>query len=131
MAAALVGLAAAGCGDGPTRVPVEGTVSFDGRPVADGAITFIPADNRGPTAGARIVDGRYAIPRATGIGVGEYRVEIVGNRETGKTVRDPSDPSRRTTLTEQYVPEKYNRNTTLKAKIDAKTTVINYELTRQ
>jgi hypothetical protein len=36
-----------GCGDGkPTRVPVSGTVLIDGKPLASGAIQFVPEGAR-------------------------------------------------------------------------------------
>ncbi|MDZ7620665.1 MAG: hypothetical protein U1E05_26985 [Patescibacteria group bacterium] len=50
-------LAVAGCGGGSTSA--SGDITYDGRPVERGAITFLPADGRGPAAGAEIRDGRY------------------------------------------------------------------------
>ena len=47
----------AGCGS--DRIPVGGAVTFDGKPVAEGSISFEPADGQGPSTGGRIVAGRY------------------------------------------------------------------------
>lgn len=46
-----------GCGS--TGATVSGTVTFEGEPVNDGSISFLPADGKGPADGARIRDGRY------------------------------------------------------------------------
>src|SRR5437660_1614514 len=48
-----------GCGD--KRVPVKGTVTLDGKPVAEGSITFQPADGVGPGTGGKIKDGHYEL----------------------------------------------------------------------
>lgn len=52
-------LVAAGCG-GSSAV-VSGQVTYDGQPVENGAITFQPADGRGPSTGAQITGGRYQV----------------------------------------------------------------------
>ena len=56
IAAALLPLAA-GCGK--PAGSIRGSVSYDGRPVARGAITFFPEDGKGPDGGGAIADGRY------------------------------------------------------------------------
>src|SRR5438445_1808350 len=48
----------AGCG---STCSVSGEVSYDGAAVADGMITFTPADGKGSVVGAPISNGRYAI----------------------------------------------------------------------
>jgi hypothetical protein len=56
----LLALLLAGCGRGAV---VSGRVTYDGRPVENGFITFFPADGRGNTTGAEIVQGLYHIDR--------------------------------------------------------------------
>jgi hypothetical protein len=62
--AALVLSAVAGCGPaGPARHPVEGAVTYAGKPLPRGTIRFDPdgtKGNTGPVGMAEIVDGRYA-----------------------------------------------------------------------
>jgi len=59
------------------RVPVQGAVTFQGKPVERGLITFRPAPGvRGPAAGAGIVDGRYQISEDKGPIAAAYEVEI-------------------------------------------------------
>jgi hypothetical protein len=52
-----------GCGGGAARI--TGVVTYEGQPVGDGAISFLPADGKGPTAGGPIVAGRYTVEELT------------------------------------------------------------------
>src|SRR5690349_13504580 len=100
-AAALV----AGCGGGEQFGEVSGTVSYDGKPVEDGAITFVP--DKGPTAGGGIKDGKYSAK----VPVGPAKVSIsagkvVGQKKLYNTPDSPSQP-----VTAEYLPAKYNEKT--------------------
>lgn len=65
-------LPSAGCGK-PTFV--TGTVTYEGQPVEKGAISFVPKEGQGPTAGAMIEGGKYRVePIKPGIKV----VQIIG-----------------------------------------------------
>jgi hypothetical protein len=72
---AIMLLLLAGCSQ---RVTLSGTVTYDGEPVKDGHISFIPVAGQGSTVGAPIKDGSYEL---TAPPPGKYRVEITGNRE--------------------------------------------------
>ena len=51
-----------GCGTGPSRYDVSGTVTYGGEPVPAGRVLFTPDSSRGgsgPAGTATIVDGRY------------------------------------------------------------------------
>lgn len=79
-AALLMSLPAAGCG-GPARHAVTGTVTFAGRPVEYGAISFQPDASAGPTAPtgyARITDGKYELPADQRPAAGRYAVKVTG-----------------------------------------------------
>ena len=56
---------AAGCGpSGPERVKVSGTVTFQGSPLKNGTIVFVPAEGtKAPPSGANIENGRYMADR--------------------------------------------------------------------
>jgi hypothetical protein len=55
----LIGLfACLGCG-GNEGIPVRGEVTYGGRPVDSGGITFQFADGSGPSTGGAITDGHY------------------------------------------------------------------------
>lgn len=64
------------------RAAVEGTVTFNGQPLHNGAIQFLPADgNYRKAASAAVVDGRYRIPVVT---VGKKVVSVVGVKNGSK-----------------------------------------------
>lgn len=75
-AVGLLGLAAGGCGGSSSTV--SGNVTYDGQPVENGAISFLPADGKGPTVGAQITEGYY---RVREISPGEKIVQIEGLKE--------------------------------------------------
>lgn len=123
-------VALAGCGGGSTsRVPVEGTVTFDGKPVDGGSISFI-LEGTTTTApvGAVIKDGRYAVEAEKGPVPGKYKVEIVWNKTTGKTVPNTSDPGTTTDETKQVIPSRYNSKTELTANITSGPNTVNFDL---
>lgn len=114
-----------GCGSsGPTMGRVEGTITVDGQPAAQGAISFIPVDGMSPTAGTKIVDGKY---RAE-VPVGNCRVEIripktVGQRKAYNTPDSPMIP-----IVEEVLPGKYNDYSELTIEVEAGTTERNFDL---
>jgi hypothetical protein len=78
----LMVLLAAGCGPrGLARYSLEGTVTFDGKPVPGGQVILEPdsgADNRGPGAYCDITDGRFTTPPGRGHVGGPHRLRIMG-----------------------------------------------------
>lgn len=64
-----------GCGGATT---VSGTVTYEGEPIHEGWVTFLPADGMGSEAGAKITDGQYYVEA---ISPGEKTVQIVGVKE--------------------------------------------------
>jgi hypothetical protein len=71
-----------GCDNRPTRVPVSGIVTIDGRPLTRGNIKFVPADGR-PSAGAIGADGRFTLTCYDGNDgalLGTHRVQVASNR---------------------------------------------------
>jgi hypothetical protein len=102
---------AVGCDSGPKRVDVRGKVTFDGKPVPEGEIRFIPVGpNAGPAAGGSIVQGKYEVGGKGGVSVGKNRVEITAYRVPAGVKPDPNVPF---VPKEQYLPEKYNTQSTL------------------
>lgn len=65
----------AGCGKSSGGVTVSGTVTFDGRPVEEGYVTFSPADGKGPARGGPIKDGKFTV---TDVMPGEKIVSVTG-----------------------------------------------------
>jgi hypothetical protein len=116
---ALALAAFAGCSDGPQRMPVKGTVSLDGQPLATGNLLMTPL-KKGPVAGCDIKDGSFEMPSDRGPGPGEYRVEITAYRPTGQKVYD-TDLNVSTETLEPIVPARYNAASELTATVNVET----------
>ena len=69
-----------GCGakDPLDRQAIEGKVTFQGAPLDEGMIQFMPLAQSGHAlaSGAPIANGSYAIPQNRGLPPGEYKVMI-------------------------------------------------------
>ena len=121
----------AGCGPADSkRASVNGRVTFNGKPLADGAITFTPhAGNEGPPAGGTIHDGEYSIGYEKGPVIGKNRVEISAFRETGKTITIGYGPGA-TDMAERVetIPAKYNENSELIEDLKPGRNAIDFEL---
>jgi len=76
-----------GCGGAESSI--WGTVSLDGKPVAEGDIRFIPLEGtEGADAGAVIRDGKYKVV-VKELATGKYRVSIRGYKHSGRMEPDP------------------------------------------
>jgi hypothetical protein len=106
LAAAAGGLA--GCGPGgPPIGQVEGRVTFKGKPVTEGTVSF--ANDAGHGGEAPLdKDGRYVVKnRQGGLPVGDYVVTV-----TPATYLDSSDPKTPPVVEEKAapnIPERYRR----------------------
>src|SRR5262249_34258094 len=54
-------VAAAGCGGGPALAPVTGTVTMNGKPLANVQVEFWPQDGAPRSTGATDAAGRYTL----------------------------------------------------------------------
>jgi len=93
---------------GPVKYAIKGQVQLDGQPVSEGAIQFRPVDPDGTPEGATIRTGHFSAQARPG----EYLVEITAGRETGQI--GPLGER----MTEQYIPEKYNKTTELTVQVE-------------
>src|SRR5262245_21007657 len=115
----LLALLPAACSKSPTR-RVSGAVSYEGVPIQEGAIQFIPIEGTGgPSVGAPVKKGAYDVPADKGpLAAGTYRVELRSVRDTGRY-----PPGRRypksMTIREDIFPEEYNSQSKLRVTIDA------------
>jgi hypothetical protein len=69
---------ASGCGNrGPERVIVSGTVTYNGKPINEGLIRFVPTGgSSAPVASTPIVSGKYKIAGRGGAPVGPVIVQV-------------------------------------------------------
>lgn len=123
IAAALV---FAGCSTAPPTGTVSGEVTFDGQPIKDGRIAFIPVDGQGQTGGAAIKDGKF---EAKDVPVAKMKVEINGNRLTGRKIKaydTPESPVSDEIV--ELVPARYNINSELTLDVKKGSQTVKYDL---
>jgi hypothetical protein len=116
----------AGCGSG--KVSVEGSVTFDGEPVGGGSIALTPETGAGVSGGAQIVKGKFEIGSDKNLPPGKYKVEIIWNKKTGKTLPNASDPGTTLEETKQVIPARYNSKTELSADLKPGSNPLTFDL---
>jgi hypothetical protein len=125
-------ICAVGCGKptGLEKVVVSGTVTLDGQPIPNGEIRFIPAPGTtGPVSGGPIKDGAYVAKGKGGVPLGEHLVEIKAYRAMAKGPGQAASADPEGGAAEQYLDNRYNEQTTLKATIAADTETQDFQLT--
>jgi len=117
-----------GCSSGSGPVgDVSGKVTFEGKPVVEGTVSFLSDSGAGDEAllGA---EGKYAVPRP--LPTGDYKVWIL------PLVTKSIDPKTKRTVSDLKpapdIPEKYRAQATsnLTAKVEKGKNVINFEMKR-
>lgn len=107
---ALVAFGLSGCSDNGL-LGVSGTVTFDGKPIPDGSISFMPVSGKGVTAGGEIKNGKYSAQ----VSPGEMAVQIYATNTVEK--QNPTQEEIERGITSdpvQYIPEEYNQQSTLR-----------------
>jgi hypothetical protein len=121
----------AGCGPGVEgRYPVCGKVTYNGEPIANGSIVFVPADPDAGgmiRAGGTITDGQYEIPAKYGAYPGSHQVEIVWLKPTGRKIT-ADDPPVQLDERVNVIPAKYNKQTELVVEIKREENVFDFAL---
>jgi len=126
MCAFVLAGASIGCTRGPAVGTVTGEVTYSGQPVNEGHITFTPADGKGQTAGANIVDGKF---KAEQVPATKMKVELHGNKKTGKKIKAYDTPE--SPVSDEVVellPPKYNFNSELTLDVKQGTQHVKYDL---
>ena len=99
----VAGVLIAGCGEADPRVPLSGTVTWNGKPIEDGTITLVPTDNKSPSSSSPIKDGAFSIeayPAKSSVAIQARRV--IGTRPPGERVTTPEP------IYFQYLPPAVN-----------------------
>ena len=121
--------AVSGCGEVEGRFAVGGSVSYDGKPIPEGTISFVPPDvQTRQAAGTEISNGAYAIAKAEGLEPGDYRVVIYAERPSGRKIEADEGSSEMIDEPEQYIPPMYNALTKLTVEISADRSDLNFDL---
>ena len=96
----------AGCGGGDGLVTVAGKVTYEGQPIEEGRIDFVPEDGKGPTASVAITAGNYSLPVAKGKKI----VNVVADKVTAWRLSIETDPNSKKIPLKSVpiVPKKYN-----------------------
>jgi hypothetical protein len=112
LALAAVSIAVSGCGS--SVATVSGKVTFDSQPLANGTITFLPADGATATAGGKIENGTYSVQMPPG----QKKVQVSATKVVGQRVvyDDPKSPV--IDDVREMLPPQYHANTILT--VDAK-----------
>lgn len=122
-----------GCGSGDALVPVEGTVTLNGQPLAEAAVTLLPvtATSPGPFSGTTDNEGRFVLgpsssPDQRGVAPGEYRLTISTLKVAPMEVVDDSVQPQ--VLAKEVVPGDY-RSGNMRFEVPAGgTTSANFEI---
>jgi hypothetical protein len=124
LAGCLFALVVAGCGGEklPGLGQVSGTITMDGKPVADAAVQFTPTE-AGATASVGQTDtsGNYELYYSRGnkgAKVGEHSVTVNNFRDAGESGQGQRES----------IPAKYNVTTELKATVKRGANKINFDL---
>jgi hypothetical protein len=101
----------AGCSSDPPSAEVSGTITYGGKPLETGHISFFPRDKAGQTSVGEIVNGAYT---AKGVSLGEMDVKINASKVTGSKKLLPHDPKSPVIETRgEMLPDRYHEKTTL------------------
>lgn len=114
-----------GCG-GDSQPTVSGKVTLDGKPLENGAISFVPADGATATAGGIITNGEYTVE----VPAGAKKVEITAAKVVGQRPAYEGNPnSPMIDITESIIPERYNTKSELTREVKAGENTLDFELT--
>lgn len=124
-----------GCSGGKSSL--SGNVTYDGKPLEDGTIQLRPTgETKGLGGTSKITNGGYNIPAGEALEPGTYSVAIMAVRpatpaeiakQENSTKGEPQQagddeaakPAAASAPTTQYIPAKYNTQTTLTVDITA------------
>lgn len=108
-----------GCGGrGGEGVDVQGVVTLNGEALPNGLVYFLPGESVGQkTVTARVVDGEFHVKPDSQLAPGTYRIAITSERETGRMVSTREGGEERVAERAQFLPDRYNAQTILKADV--------------
>ena len=118
VALVLIALVTSGCSEEtdprPKRVPVTGTITYQGAPLPDAAVAYIPASGGSPAQGTTDSQGIYRLTTFTendGAIPGTYGIAIsavIENNRNSDGTQIYSDEDPRWKPPESLIPKRYN-----------------------
>src|SRR5262249_47543041 len=127
----MFGLLALGCDSGgPTMGRVSGTITYQGKPIPKGTVTFVATDGKNPNATGTIQAGSYRLQTdepGDGAVVGEYKVAISDIDQDTFNTELPGMPVK---VPKSAIPKQYhNANTSgLTAKVERGSNTRDFDL---
>ena len=104
----LLALSFLGCADATGgREAVSGHVRFQGRPLDQGTIQFVPLDGQDTASGGPVRAGDYQVTRQQGLKPGKYRV-LLSSGTPGQPAPEEAAPGAPTPPTRERLPREYN-----------------------
>jgi len=117
-----------------SRLSVSGTVSFDGVPIQEGSIAFMPADGGGSGGTAAIIDGKYTAR----VSPGRMIVQIYAQRDPtpAEVQAQANNPMGSSSMgggphQVQFIPKRYNEVSELRADIQQSQRDLDFALTSE
>jgi hypothetical protein len=131
LSVAFLAMGLAGCSRGPAVGEVSGKVTFKGKPIVEGTITFInPTTGYAAEAGLQ-KDGSYVVETPEGgLVVGEYLVMV--NPLLYRDTSNPRTPPSPVERPAPNIPQKYRNQgrTPLRATVQKGRNTFNFDMTR-
>jgi hypothetical protein len=111
-------MAISGCDSRPHRLPLQGRITVDGKPLVFGSILFVP-EGAGPKAAATIRDGQYLVEQRRGPLSGRMIVEVRAPKlPTDKPLADDTEKLIYDTVNAaETLPPRYNRQSELRVTV--------------
>lgn len=126
-------ICASGCGGGSEGLAVvKGKITYNGKPVPNGTVNFLPDNGDKPSATGEIQpDGTYSLQTflgsrpSEGAVIGKHKVVVVAMQDMATRL-----PEERSPLPPPIVPVKYTSPATsdLEAQVEDKENTINFDL---
>lgn len=113
-------LLACGCSNYPSLAPVSGTVTYQGKPVANASVVFIPEGDRA-SQGKTDEQGKYELYY-----IGDTKGAVPGDHQVKISTQKVDEYDE--VIEKETLPPKYNTKSTLTAKVEYGSKPIDFEL---
>lgn len=114
-----------GCGEkttGPKLYRVAGIVNFAGEPLKTGELVIRTTDGK-HAAGSTIDNGKFKFDAPAGMSI----IEVTSTRDVPGEFRE-ENPGEKVPVKEQFIPAKYNTESTLKLEVKGNVNDVKFDL---